>query len=726
MVLVSLLLATAAFSFWLWLVILPVKVTILCPEECTCDTAGYSIRSSSNSLIAVPSIHLTDVRELWLSNNNITLLEKDSFVSMTELKLLDLTKCELRTIELGAFNGLTELTHLFMWDNKISEIMPGTFENMDSLEFLALNYNKIKHLNNATFSGLGAFKGLTKLTRLLVFRNEISEILPGTFENMISLEYLFLGHNNIKYLNSGVFNGLVNIVYVGLSSNKLQYMHPDTILGLPNIKSLNLRNNTALQIPTDSHFINSHFLTQLELAMCNISSLSVETFANVSALKSLDLSHNNLRTVDINILRALPELSQMYLYGNPLQCDCQLQEVWRRFEDRNIQTVYWVWVPECDTPSEVEGLWWGVLEKLQCLEGNIDYFGDYNKTSYIKTDTRKQEYEYENKDDVKIFKQYQVPVYAVAFIFGTTGNVILILIMICNKDMRTVHNIHILNLAISDIIYLTVFLAESCENRINGIWIDNEIKCEFFPFCRRMSVGLSAYSVALYSFQRYRVTVSPFQVRVSSHPKWCVILATLAGVWIVAALFAVPSRLSKYLCQITFPFTSITYYQHVVMFELLVSCVLPLCVIAFSYIMTARHLVQSSRGISEGTQNPQLKTRRNAAKIVVGLTVVFVISYVPYHVLWTYFICSLDYPFSPIFINEHILYSKIEYSLHSLDYNTRYTYIISTCFLLINSCLNPVALFCTSSLFRQHLKRHLTCFCKTTTPTADFELARRN
>jgi len=33
--------------------------------------------------------------------------------------------------------------------------------------------------------------------------------------------------------------------------------------------------------------------------------------------------------------------------------------------------------------------------------------------------------------------------------------------------------------------------------------------------------------------------------------------------------------------------------------------------------------------------------------------------------------------------------------------------------LLINSCFNPAGLFCTSSPFRQHLKRYLTYFCKT-------------
>jgi len=87
--------------------------------------------------------------------------------------------------------------------------------------------------------------------------------------------------------------------------------------------------------------------------------VSVETFPKTSALKWLNLNNNNLRAVDINILKALPKLSTLYLYGNPLQCDCQLKEVWRWCEDRNIWTDY----VQCDTSSEVKGLFWGVLEK---------------------------------------------------------------------------------------------------------------------------------------------------------------------------------------------------------------------------------------------------------------------------------------------------------------------------------------------------------------------------
>jgi hypothetical protein len=209
--------------------------------------------------------------------------------------------------------------------------------------------------------------------------------------------------------------------------------------------------------------------------------------------------------------------------------------------------------------------------------------------------------------------------------------------------------------------------------------------------------------------------VTPFQVLVSSKPTWRRTVATNCGVWIVAALFALPSAVSNYLCEYNYKLSGKWYYHRVVIFELLASCVLPLCVIAFTYIMTARHLVESSCPISEGTENPQLKTRRNTAKIVVGLTVVFVVSYVPYQVFTTYIILNL--PIEYYISTLRVMISVSNYETQNL---------ISTSFLLINSCLNPVALFCTSSPFRQHLKRYLTCFCKTNSPSTDLELTRRN
>jgi hypothetical protein len=75
--------------------------------------------------------------------------------------------------------------------------------------------------------------------------------------------------------------------------------------------------------------------------------------------------------------------------------------------------------------------------------------------------------------------------------------------------MRTVPNMYTLNLAISDIIFLTVLFSETCENRISNKRPYGDFMCRFLSFCRRMSVGLSAYSVAAFSFQRYRVQLIP-------------------------------------------------------------------------------------------------------------------------------------------------------------------------------------------------------------------------
>jgi len=656
-VLVSLLVATPAAVFWLWLVTETVRVDKLCPEECWCNHLGTYVTCSSPS--SIPLMFPTNVRGLELVNVTITSLEKDEFDSrrLKDLRVLFIAYCQVETVEVGAFNGLTELLSL-----------------------------TLSH-------------------------NEISEIIPRTFENMSRLYYLDLGNNIIENLEVDVFCGLDNLAYLDLGSNILLNLHPDLFVGLSNLQSLILINNPDLQIPTEHHFINSHSLSTLDISYCNVSSVSVETFANVSALELLDLSLNNMRTVDINILRSLPKLSTLYLDSNPLQCDCQLQEVWQWCQDHDIQTAYEKEVPECDTPSEVEGIWWGVLEKGQCLEHNIYYYGDYENTSYSYTpieDKDKDDYEYPSN-----FSKYvQLPTFAFLFIFGTTVNVILLIIIICNKNMRTVPNMYILNLAISDMISLLINACVSFDIQYLLIWHYSKFMCKFLPFCRRLSIGLSAYSVAVLSIHRYRVTVNPFHVRVSSKSRWLVTVATVCGVWIVAALFAIPSGIAGDLCLHCIIFDCKSYYKNVVVFDLLVSCALPLCVIGFSYTMAARHLLKSALPLTDNIQHPLAEKRKNSAKIMFGLTVVFLISFVPYHLLLTYSLLS------------GISQFRFGYSIAPRE--LEYTFVTSMCLLLTNSCLNPVVIFCTSRAIKKEFRRYLTCCCKANSPPTDLELARRN
>ena len=184
----------------------------------------------------------------------------------------------------------------------------------------------------------------------------------------------------------------------------------------------------------------------------------------------------------------------------------------------------------------------------------------------------------------------------------------------------------------------------------------------------------------------------------------------------MAALFALPATLSNYLCIDRFLFFNTNYYQHVALFQLLVSCVLPFFVIAFSYIMIAHHLLKNSRSFSEGTQNPRLNTRKSTAKVVIVLAFIFLISYVPYHIIEVYGHFSNNLDFCSSKFSDEILRIK---SL--IDINVILHLLVS-----FNSCLNPVALFCTSRAFRRHIKRCLTCCCKEKSSSTDFQLTRRN
>jgi hypothetical protein len=645
--LMTLIVVSPALIFWIWLMILAARLTLLCPQGCWCNAGGDTIDCTNSSLDNIPVITQEDVLSLKLHYNNLTYLKKDAFLpsGLTHLEILIIDNCELAGVEPGAFNG---------------------------------------------------FKTLVELS---LISNALRHIKPHTFGNMSRLKRLHLGHNAIEKLDTDAFLGLSDLEYLDMNENNIRYIQPDMFIHSPNLETLRLGGNQLLQIPTNGHFINARSLRHLYVENCSVSYVSMETFANLGGLTLLDLSANHMRHIDINVLISLPQLSALHLYENPLQCDCQLQEVWRWCVDHNIDTAYGTKAPLCDTPSEVEGLWWGVLQRSQCSQGHISYHGDYRDINYVETEDMTA-YEYY----MELVKYIQGPVHAILFTFGATGNVILLVIVICNKDMRTVPNMYIVNLALSDIISLTVNLPINHAYVMSDTWTHGQFLCKFFEFSRSLSIGVSAYSVAVLSIQRYNVTVNPLHIRVSSPATWRMTLVAVSAVWFVASIFALPSALSMHADTYCSPYDSQIYYTKVVLFELLVACVLPLCVIVFSYVMTARHLVKSALPISQEMKHPQENARRSIAKIVLGLTFVFVISYGPYHIIWAY-ITLKDYP------------DKMELF---------YIYSISTCLLVFNSCFNPVALCCTSLAFRARFLRCIKCCCRGSTPVTSLELTRSN
>jgi hypothetical protein len=322
--------------------------------------------------------------------------------------------------------------------------------------------------------------------------------------------------------------------------------------------------------------------------------------------------------------------------------------------------------------------------------------------------------ETKQRENVSSFlKQYELPISAIIFIFGTTGNVILIIIITSNKDMRTVPNMYLLSLAISDIIYLTAIFSSAWLDDVT--WPHGDIVCTFLPFCNRMSFGLTVNFVTVLSVRLYKMTVNPFHVRVSSQQAWLATAATIFGVWILAVFFAIPAARSQYMCVNSIFLWHKMYYQYVIAFQILVSFVLLLIAIFF-FFKGGQYFVKYSSSVYEETQISRLNEGKNTAKLFAVLSISFTIIAVFYHMaeLYFYFNISFDY------------YRSKNGVVFVSDYNLRDVIFILQILLSIKSSLNPVVLFFTTLAFRRHFKRYITCRCNINSTPNDLELTQIN
>jgi hypothetical protein len=464
-----------------------------------------------------------------------------------------------------------------------------------------------------------------------------------------------------------------------------------------------LINNPGFQLPNDRHFINSHSLKSLYISECNITSVSVETFANVTALEVLDLRHNNLRSLDINILKVLPKLSAMYLYDNPLQCDCQLQELWRWCQDHEIQTVYEGKGTHCVIPNQENSLPWVVLDEHLFLQDNIENLSDYDHKIYKRAEGNTwlacKTFWYHMEKLLFLLN-------AISVTFGMTSNTIILIIIRLNKDMRTLPNMYILNLATSDMILITLFVFVTSPDEVYANLYYPDIFRAFGTFFYCLSVSLSGFTLTLLNILRYRVTANPISVCFPPQMTWCAALAKVRKVWIAAFAFALTTTVCIAFIPKYDTILYVTYYKYVCYFVLLVSCAIPVCVMTISCATFTWHYMERVF-ISEGKQQPQMNKITTTQKVVWALSVVFIISYGPYYLFITYSFMNMTDEFSVTF-----------YSMLSINE-------LSVCFLLMYSCLNPVVVFSLDRVFRKHLKRYLTRCCKTNSPPTNLELVRR-
>ncbi|KAM3965640.1 neuropeptide receptor A14 [Aphomia sociella] len=323
---------------------------------------------------------------------------------------------------------------------------------------------------------------------------------------------------------------------------------------------------------------------------------------------------------------------------------------------------------------------------------------------------------------------YLVPVlFAIIFIVGVLGNGTLVIVYVRHRGMRNAPNTYIFSLALADLLVILICVPFVSIIYTLESWPWGELICRISEAAKDVSIGVSVFTLTALSAERYCAIVNPFRkLQLRKLPLVC---ATF--IWGAALIFATPAAVfsntvtAQLHDNITivyctpyppgwehYPKYDNQLYEYVLWMALAKAIIyygLPLLVIAFFYTLMAQRLLASTRempGAFHGGQGEaQAKARKSVACMVLIFVIVFFICFLPYHAF------EMWYHLSPT---------------AQTDYNdwTHALRIMGFCLSFLNSCVNPVALYCVSGVFRQHFNRYLCCRRGTLHPTCSSRLSR--
>ncbi|KAG7161606.1 neuropeptide CCHamide-1 receptor-like [Homarus americanus] len=302
---------------------------------------------------------------------------------------------------------------------------------------------------------------------------------------------------------------------------------------------------------------------------------------------------------------------------------------------------------------------------------------------------------------------YIVPiVFFIIFVVGVAGNGTLVFMFIKYPTMRNVPNTYILSLALGDLLVVIFAVPFVSLIYVTDHWPFGEFICRLSEFMRDISVGVTVFTLTALSADRYMAIVDPVGKRAGAVAHRSTVAVTVM-IWVLAAILATPAGVFSHLsvkdsskgdivvCYPFPPWLGMSYRKINVLAKVTVYYVLPLLIISTFYLLMARHLVKAAEPLPGEAQHQRhhikhVAARRKVAKLVLAFVVIFAICYFPNHVflLWFYFNPNMKE-----------------------DYNYFWNAFrcVGFCLGFINSCINPIALYCISGTFRKNFNRHLFC-----------------
>ncbi|XP_028971732.1 toll-like receptor 21 [Esox lucius] len=267
--------------------------------------------------------HLHNLRMLQIDHNTLETIDPQAFQNLSQLKDLNLTSNKLSILSTSVFQGLYNLVNLSLTNNSLQSLPQRIFNALPNLDNLLLNQN---NLNNFTVVAESVSQ-LPKLTKLDLCNNNIMSLQHSDHTALPkSLTILYLCRNKLVTLGCARCF-LCNILQLDLSYNdqlpsrafqdvdlqKLNYIRLRStnvsVLDLFNVSNVRPESIdfSGMGLKTTQQLMNLCNLLQnktvalikmMRLGNNGISTLQNKTLSDCPRIGSLDLSFNQLRTVN--------------------------------------------------------------------------------------------------------------------------------------------------------------------------------------------------------------------------------------------------------------------------------------------------------------------------------------------------------------------------------------------------------------------------------------------
>uniref|UniRef100_A0A672HCB1 Endothelin-1 receptor n=1 Tax=Salarias fasciatus TaxID=181472 RepID=A0A672HCB1_SALFA len=236
-----------------------------------------------------------------------------------------------------------------------------------------------------------------------------------------------------------------------------------------------------------------------------------------------------------------------------------------------------------------------------------------------------------------VFKYINTVMSCVIFAVGIIGNGTLLRIICQNRSMRNGPNALIASLALGDLIYILLAMQWPFADSSLGLFL-----CKLFPFLQKASVGITVLNLCALSVDRYRAVASWSRVQGNGVPMATAV--EIVAIWVLSMLLAVPEavgfnmvnfeykNVTMRTCMLQANTPFMTFYRDAKDWWLFgfYFCVPLVCSAVFYGLMTGE-MLRHEKGSLRISLSEHLKQRREVAKAVFCLVLIFALCWFPLH-----------------------------------------------------------------------------------------------